>query len=60
MRVGRAHFSPTGDADCPLQDLLPNGRSELIFGVNQPEDCDGFVLYDANLNKRAGFMWSYN
>jgi hypothetical protein len=37
-----------------------DGRSELIFGLNQPEDTDGFVLYDADLNKRAELTWAYH
>lgn len=37
-----------------------DGRSELIFMVNQPEDTDGFVLYDADLRKQASLLWSYH
>jgi hypothetical protein len=36
------------------------GNSELIFIVNQPEDFDGFVLYDANLRKQGSLIWSYH
>jgi len=37
-----------------------DGRSELIFIVNQPEDTDGFVLFDADLHKQANLIWSYH
>ena len=29
------------------------GRSELVFFLSQPEDTDGFVLYDSDLRKQA-------
>jgi hypothetical protein len=37
-----------------------DGRSEVIFGLNQPEDTDGFILYDADLNKCAEIVWTYH
>jgi hypothetical protein len=37
-----------------------DGKSELIFMVNQPEDTDGFVLFDANLRKQGILLWSYH
>lgn len=37
-----------------------SGKSELIFSMNQPEDTEGFVLFDANLQKRASLLWSYH
>lgn len=37
-----------------------DGRSEIIFGLNQPEDTDGFILFDADLNKRASLIWTYH
>ncbi|MFZ1085107.1 MAG: hypothetical protein WAN35_09105 [Terracidiphilus sp.] len=37
-----------------------DGRSEVIFMVNEPEDTDGFVLYDANLHKKGSLLWSYH
>jgi len=41
-------------------DYDSDGRSEVIFGLNQPEDTDGFILYDADLNKRAELTWAYH
>jgi hypothetical protein len=43
----------TGDYD-------NDGKSELVFFLSQGEDTDGFVLYDANLQKRAGLTWHYH
>jgi hypothetical protein len=37
-----------------------DGRSEIIFMLNQPEDVDGFVLFDANMHKRASLLWTYH
>jgi hypothetical protein len=37
-----------------------DGRSELIFFLSQPEDTDGFMLFDADLKKRATFTWTYH
>lgn len=37
-----------------------DGRSELIFFLSQPEDTDGFILFDADLNKQASLLWSYH
>lgn len=41
-------------------DYDSDGRSELIFILNQPEDTDGFVLFDADLNKQASLLWTYH
>ncbi|MGA7833052.1 MAG: hypothetical protein WCA21_19015 [Terracidiphilus sp.] len=37
-----------------------DGRSELVFMVNQPEDTDGFLLFDADLLKQGSLLWSYH
>lgn len=37
-----------------------DGRSELIFFLSQPEDTDGFVLFDATLRKQASLLWTYH
>jgi len=37
-----------------------DGRSELIFFLSQPEDTDGFVLYDADLHKQGSLLWTYH
>lgn len=37
-----------------------DGRSELIFILNQPEDLDGFILFDSNLRKQASLTWTYH
>jgi hypothetical protein len=37
-----------------------DGRSELVFFLSQPEDTDGFVLYDANFGKPVTFTWTYH
>jgi hypothetical protein len=37
-----------------------DGRSELIFMLNQPEDTDGFVLYNADLKEQARLAWTYH
>lgn len=37
-----------------------DGRSELIFFLTQPEDTDGFLLFDSSLQKQASFIWSYH
>jgi len=37
-----------------------DGRSELIFILEQPEDTEGFVLYDAELRKQASLLWTYH
>jgi hypothetical protein len=37
-----------------------DGRSELIFFLSQPEDTDGFVLFDADLHKQGSLLWSYH
>ena len=41
-------------------DYNHEGRSELIFMVEQPEDFEGFALFDADLHRRASLMWSYH
>lgn len=37
-----------------------DGKSELIFFLSQPEDTDGFVLFDATLRKQAALLWTYH
>lgn len=37
-----------------------DGRSELIFFLSQPEDTDGFILFDADLKKQASLIWTYH
>jgi hypothetical protein len=37
-----------------------DGRSELVFFLSQPEDTDGFVLFDADLREQARLTWSYH
>jgi hypothetical protein len=37
-----------------------DGQSEIIFFLSQPEDTDGFVLFDANLKKQASLTWTYH
>lgn len=37
-----------------------DGRSEVIFVLEQPEDTEGFVLYDADMHKRASLLWTYH
>lgn len=37
-----------------------DGRSELIFFLSQPEDTDGFLLFDADLHKLVDLTWSYH
>jgi hypothetical protein len=37
-----------------------DGRSELIFFLSQPEDTDGFVLFDADLHKQGSLLWRYH
>jgi hypothetical protein len=37
-----------------------DGRSELIFILSQPEDTDGFVLFDADMHKLASLLWTYH
>lgn len=41
-------------------DYNNSGGSELIFMVDQPEDREGFVLFDASLRKQATLLWSYH
>jgi hypothetical protein len=36
------------------------GKSELVFFLSQPEDTDGFVLFDSGLQKQASFTWTYH
>lgn len=35
-------------------------RSEFIFFLSQPEDTDGFVLFDADLHKQGSLLWRYH
>jgi hypothetical protein len=37
-----------------------DGRSELVFFLSQPEDTDGYVLFDADLQKQATLTWHYH
>ncbi len=37
-----------------------DGHSELVFFLTQPEDTDGFILFDATLRKQATLIWSYH
>jgi hypothetical protein len=37
-----------------------DGKSELVFFLSQGEDLDGFVLFDANLQRQATLTWSYH
>jgi hypothetical protein len=37
-----------------------DGRAELVFFLSQPEDTDGFVLYDATFEKPVTFTWTYH
>ena len=41
-------------------DYTHEGRSELLFMVEQPEDFEGFALFDADMHRRASLMWSYH
>ena len=36
------------------------GRSEVIFILEQPEDTEGFVLFDADMRKAASLLWVYH
>lgn len=37
-----------------------DGRSELVFFLSQPEDMDGFVLFDADLREQGRLTWTYH
>jgi hypothetical protein len=37
-----------------------DGKSELVFFLSQGEDTDGFVLFDASLQKQASLTWHYH
>jgi hypothetical protein len=37
-----------------------DGRSEVIFILEQPEDTEGFVLFDADMNEEASLLWEYH
>jgi len=37
-----------------------DGKSEVIFILEQPEDTEGFVLFDADLHKDASLLWTYH
>jgi hypothetical protein len=41
-------------------DYDDDGRSELIFFLSQPEQTDGFILFDAELRKQASLLWTYH
>jgi hypothetical protein len=36
------------------------GGSEVIFILEQPEDTEGFVLFDADMRKAASLLWVYH
>ena len=36
------------------------GRSKVIFILEQPEDTEGFVLFDADMHKEASLLWVYH
>jgi hypothetical protein len=37
-----------------------DGRSEVIFVLEQPEDTEGFVLFDADMHREASLLWTYH
>ena len=37
-----------------------DGKSELVFFLSQPEDTDGFVLFDGDLREQARLTWHYH
>ncbi len=37
-----------------------DGESELIFFVNQGENTDGFVLFDASFKSHVSLLWHYH
>jgi len=37
-----------------------DGKSELVFFFSQGENTDGFVLFDARLQKQASLTWHYH
>ena len=37
-----------------------DSRSEVIFMIEQPEDTEGFALFDAEMHKRASLLWTYH
>src|ERR1019366_3136302 len=37
-----------------------DGRSEVIFILEQPEDTEGFVLFDADMHEAASLLWTYH
>lgn len=41
-------------------DYDDDGRSELIFFLSQPEQTDGFILFDADMRKQASLIWTYH
>ena len=41
-------------------DYDADGRSEVVFFLSQPEDTDGFVLFDATMHEQARLTWSYH
>ncbi len=43
-----------------IGDYDNDGRSELIFFLSQPEDTDGFILFDAGLKKQVSLTWEYH
>lgn len=43
-----------------VADYDNDGRTELVFFLSQPENTDGFVLFDASLQKQASLTWHYH
>jgi hypothetical protein len=41
-------------------DYDDSGRSDVIFMIEQPEDTEGFVLFDADMHRRASLLWTYH
>jgi len=37
-----------------------DGKSEVVFLVNQGENTDGFVLFEANFEKQVSLLWHYH
>jgi hypothetical protein len=41
-------------------DYNNKGRSEVIFMLEQPEDFEGFVLFNPDMHKAASLVWTYH
>ena len=37
-----------------------DGQSEVIFFLSQPENTDGFILFDAGFRRPVTFSWNYH